>query len=115
MKRSEIMAFLTRATRAGIAAEGLKRARLEAAGGGAISPSGIFQGRDKEGFDWSGHYLSLSHVRKVALPGDCIDFYVYAPGMDGDLITNLMVVVPDPARGIIGGFKSVGGPFHSIV
>lgn len=100
MTRTQINALISKAFREAGIRPGW---RLDVASGGHASPSGIWQGKEKEGEQWGGDFMSISSVRKRALPGDFIDVYVYVPsGRDFELKDNLGIQIPDPEKKISG-------------
>lgn len=82
---------------------------IDVADGGSVSASQLWQGEELEGRPWGGNFLSLKEARKVAVPGDWIDCYVYS---GGELETNVIIRIPDPSRGIAGECYegSIGSP-----
>lgn len=108
MTRKTINDLISRA----IKGAGVKRGqRLEVAFGGEASKSGIWQGQDREGFGWGGDLTTLAHARKVALPGDVIDVYIYD---SRELLDNLMIQLPDPSRNIQGWYARTSEPRTSL-
>ena len=101
MTRQQINALISKACREAGIRPGW---RLDVAGGGTVSKSGIWQGSEKEGGPWAGDFMDIGSVRKRALPGDFIDIYVYVPAgyRDYELKDNLGIQLPDPERKITG-------------
>ncbi len=107
MTRTQINALISKALKGAGIRPGW---RLDVAGGGSASASGIWQGEAKEGQKWAGDFMDIGTVRKRALPGDFIDIYVYVPSgyKDYELKDNLGIQIPDPDRGIAGFYFWTG-------
>lgn len=98
LTREQINAFISECT-AKLDLRG--RYKLDVAMGGKRSASGVYQGDEVEGFQWSGDFAPLTYVRKVALPGDLMDVYVYDNIRDS-LMGNVFIRIPYPELGIQG-------------
>lgn len=100
MTRKEINDLITNC----LAKHGKKGKKVEVAFGGEVSPSGIYQGEYLEKFPWAGDFMPLASARKLAVPGDWLDCYVYQRYgfQDWELDTNIVIRIPDPTRGIKG-------------
>jgi len=68
---------------------------------GYVGPDCALPGEDFEGDEWEGDFRSWAETCEIAVVGDRIDFYVRSVGPEGELVTNVGVLIVSETEAVV--------------